>query len=200
MALSLAVGALTAVGLRAHLREVEARTVAAGPTTEVVSAARDLARGIALGPEDLATMEVPEAVLPPGAIDDPALVVGRTLTAPVAAGEVLTDLRLARAGPVAALVPAGLRAVPLTVRAPSGILAPGDRVDVVAATPGEPFAETVAGEVEVLSVGPAVASDVGEAVTLVVLVAPTTAERLAAARTVSDLSVAVAPPVEAAPQ
>lgn len=200
LALSLAVGGATALALQAHLRAVEAAARPAGPTTAAVAVARHLPRGALLGPDDLRMLEVPADALPPGALTDPALASGRTLAASVAGGEVLTRLRIADAGPVAALVPPGLRAVPLTVRAPAGLLATGDRVDVLAARPGTPFAEMVAGEVEVLSVGPGNALEGSEeAATIVVLVSPTTAGALAAARTTSDLSVAVAPPPEASP-
>lgn len=201
LALSLVTGAGTAVALHAHLRTLEARAGTPVPTVSVVAAAGDLTRGTALSPDDVQTLDVPGDAVPPGALRDPAAAVGHTLTTTVAAGEVLTDLRLVRAGPVAALVPDGLRAVPLTVRAPADLVVPGDRVDVLAAAPGEPFARTVASEVEILSARPAAAAEgMGEATTYVLLVGPETSEALAAARMTADLSVAVVPPPGGAPE
>jgi len=105
-------------------------------------------------------------------------------------------------GPVAALVPDGLRAIAITAAVPSGVLAAGDRVDVLAtfASGQQPHTETVVEGAEVLSVVTAAGlEESAGASTLVLLVTPDVAERLAFARAFADLAVAVAPPLEATP-
>jgi Flp pilus assembly protein CpaB len=75
---------------------------------------------------------------------------------------------------------------------------PGDRVDVLATYGGErPHTETVASGLEVLRVmSPATSGAVGggaEVPSLVLLVSPLDAERLAYAKAFADLTVSIAP-------
>jgi len=116
------------------------------------------------------------------------------LAADVSAGEALTAPRLAaRGGPVAAMVPAGLRAVPVPVAFPSGVLASGDRVDVLATfAAGQPHTEVVVTEAEVLSILSAEGTLDGTT-HLILVVTPGDAERLAYARSFAELSIAVTP-------
>ena len=79
------------------------------------------------------------------------------LIADLAEGEILTKTRLSSAGtgPVAALVPAGLRAFVLPAGPPAGTVRSGDEIDVLAtygANAGRPYTETVASGLEVLDV------------------------------------------------
>jgi pilus assembly protein CpaB len=137
-------------------------------------------------------VEVLAETLPPGALRDVEEALGRTLGADVVAGEVLTAARLAPpGGPIAALVPDGLRAVAVATFLPTGIVSRGDRVDVLA-TFAEGGTEVVATGAEVLLVIGGT-GDLGEATTLVLLVTPETARSLAVARAFGDLSVAIAP-------
>jgi Flp pilus assembly protein CpaB len=78
------------------------------------------------------------------------------------------------------------------------VVVPGDRVDVLAtfppgATTGGPHAETVAPEAEILLIvdGPAY-DESAEAATVMLLVTAETAERLAYARSMGELSLAIA--------
>lgn len=196
LGLSVVLGASTTLVLRGHLARLEARAAAGGPGVPVVLAVTALPRGAVLASGSLRLAEVPERYLPPGALRSLDEAQGRTLGAEVLAGEVLTRARLAPAGgPVAALVPPGLRAVIVTVAVPPGSLAPGDRVDLLATfATGAPHTETVVSEAEVLGVT-ATASHDGSAGASVVtlLVSPETAERIAFARAFADLSIAVAP-------
>lgn len=200
-ALSIALAGLTTVTLRGHLARLEARAATPGDPVPVVVAARALHRGTVLLPEDLRQATMPGRFAPPGALGSPEEAVGAALAADMAAGEPLTATRLLRAGPVAAQVPAGLRAMPLTVSLPPGSVVPGDRVDILATRVGTPLAESVASGLEVLLVlRDAAPEGIGEAATtLVLLVAPDTAARLARARAFSDITVVIAPPAATLP-
>jgi pilus assembly protein CpaB len=184
--------------LRGYLARLAARAAAGGPGRPVVVAVSDLGRGTLLTPDLLAMEEIPAPYVPPGALGSPDEVAGRFLGADILAGEVLTQARLApEGGPVASLVPPGLRAVPVTAGVPAGTVAPGDRVDVLATfATGRPHTETVVESAEVLIVRTASGDAFGEAATLMLLVAPDTAARLAYARAFADLAVALAPPQE----
>ncbi len=206
LALAVLLGTAATLVLRAHLARLEARARSGGPGVPVVVAARALARGSVLDPSSVREGSLPRRFLPPGALLSAERVWGRILAADVASGEILTGARLAPSGgPVASLVPPGLRAVPLTVAVPPGVVVPGDRVDVLAtfvpgAASGGSHAETVASEAEVLRlVDRAGFEEPVDAATVVLLVTPETAERLAYARSLGDLSLAIAPPATPGP-
>lgn len=99
---------------------------------------------------------------------------------------------------MASMVPAGLRAVPVPAAAPGGLLAPGDRVDVLATfAAGQPHTETVVEGAEVLSIlGPQEGTFDG-VTNVVLLVSPDAAERLAYARSFAELSISVTSAEEA---
>lgn len=195
-ALSLALAGAATLALRGHLARLEARAAMPTDAVPVVVAARDLARGTLLEPQALRETLIPARYAPPGAVASVGEAAGAALAADLAAGEPLTATRLVRAGPVAAQVPAGLRAMPLSVSLPHGAVVPGDRVDVLAVTAGTPMTETVAAGLEVLLVlRDAAPEGIGESVTtLVLLASPDTAARLARARALSDLTAVIAPP------
>ena len=147
---------LTAVAVAAGLHSV---TAPPPQRIDVLVAARDLPGGTVLGPGDLTP--VPFA---PGSVPDDlaTFTAGRTLAAPVRRGEPVTDVRLV--GPGLADGHPGLTAVP--VRLPDagmvGLLAAGDRIDLVAADPQGSGARVVAAGVPVLAVPgalPVAASD-----------------------------------------
>jgi pilus assembly protein CpaB len=201
MFLSLVLGVLTTLALRGHLARLEARAAAAGPGAPVVVMSAHVERGAVLGTEVLDVRRIPAPYRPPGALTDVAQAVGRIVASDMAAGEPVTETRLAPpGGPVAALVPPGLRAFPVEAAVPRGTVAGGDRVDVLATfATGAPHTETVASEAEVLSVVPGAAHDeFGGGSTIILLVGPETAERLAHARAFAELAIAVAPAGEPA--
>ncbi len=115
------------------------------PTTiEVLVAAHDLPAGQVVDADDVELRAVPPDVVPTGLVDR-ADALGRTVAAPMRRGEPLTDVRLVSESLLAGYP--GLIAVP--VRIPDGgavgLLAVGDRVDVLAADPtGRSDAEVVA--------------------------------------------------------
>lgn len=109
---------------------------------DTVVATRDLAPGRVLDAADLRTVPRPAGMLPEGALRDFGPLLGATVTAPVRAGEILTDLRVL--GPRLATAATGAREariVPIRLadKAVADILRIGDRVDVIAGA--EPAAE-----------------------------------------------------------
>ena len=202
--------------LHAYVTRVAAAAGAAGPDVTVVVATRAIARGSAVRAGELQATSMPKAYAPPGSFSSIAQAAGRVALGDLAAGEVVTETRLARvrAGPVASLIPAGLRAFAVPTSLPRGAIGNGDLVDVLAtygATGGgQPHTEAVVSGVEVLFVldasglgsspgadpeGPDVApSDIGQSMTLVLLVSPDQETRLAFARAFANLEVVIAPP------
>jgi Flp pilus assembly protein CpaB len=206
VACAVLLGALAFVVVRGYQERVEALHPALGPRVVTVTAATDLARGTLLSDEMLDPSSVPEEFLPPGAIGDAASIVGRVLTAKVEAGEILTRSRLGapKVGPVAALVPEGLRGVVVPSGVPPGTLRAGDRVEVYATYGGgRPHTELVASGLEVVRIlaegttggGGIEGTVTGDAgVLLALIVDGDTASRLAYARAFGQLQIAILGP------
>ncbi len=192
-ALSLLLAAGATLLLRGHLLRLEASAQAAGPGGPIVVVETDLARGTVLEPSSLSERSVPDSYRPPGALTSLDQATGRQLAADVVAGEPLTETRLSGdGGPMAVMVPPGLRAVPVAVTAPPGLLASGDRVDVLATfAAGQPHTETVVSGAEVLSILGGGSDGLDGVATLVLLVSPDAAETLAYARSFAELSISV---------
>ena len=198
--------------VRGYEARVEALAPALGEPVRVVVATAGLPRGTVLVSGMLREATYPSRYTPPGAVHEVERAAGRTLIAAMAPGEPLTHTRLApiRTGPVAALVPPGLRAFAVVTSLPRGSVRPGDRVDVLATfAGGQPHTETVASGVEVLTVlaangvgggeglGDAPAAfESGPGQTLILLMSPDRAEQLAYARAFADLSISVDGPGE----
>jgi pilus assembly protein CpaB len=201
--------ATSAILIHGYLDAARAAGPSPGPQVTVVVAAGPIQRGATLVGSQLRLARLPQAFAPPGSLGDVASAAGRVVLADLAPGEVVTQTRLARvrAGPVASLVPRGLRAFAVPTSLPPGAVAPGDRVDIVATyASGQPHSEVVVEAVEVLFVlGPsqsgqegalgldAGAAGVEAATTLVLLVSPDQEERLAFARAFASLEVAIEP-------
>jgi Flp pilus assembly protein CpaB len=138
-------GLLTAVAVAAGLHTARA---APPPQVEVLVAAHDLPAGEVLDAGDVRRVGFAPDSVPGGVARDPE---GRTLAAPLRAGEPLTDVRLV--GPALTDGYPGLVAVP--VRLPdagmAGLLRVGDRIDLVSADPQGRSAETIAADVPVLA-------------------------------------------------
>lgn len=194
------------------VRGQEARWARLHPSTgtpvAVWTASSDLPRGTTLTDAMIVQRSMPSAFLPPGSFRSTDAITGRVLSADVVAGEVLTRARVAAAdvGPIAALVPPGLRAVVVPSGVPPGTIRAGDRVDVLATYGGgRAYTETVATSLEVIRVltstgtAPGTAGSVAGVTSspgpnLVVLVGPDLAERIAFARAFGQISVDVAGP------
>jgi pilus assembly protein CpaB len=203
LGLSVAAGLLAVLLMKGYARRLEATRPDVGQPVKVVVANRSIARGATVTPEMVRADQRPSAFAPPDAVAAVEAVVGRVLAADVAAGEVLTLTRLAgtESGPVAALVPAGLRAFLIPSSLPAEAIRTGDRVDVLAAFGGgRPHVETVAAGIEVGQVMAAPADggvpgvDAASGPSLVLLVDAETAERLTYALTFGTLAVAIDPP------
>lgn len=125
-------------------------TLAPSPpaTVEVLVAARDLPSGALLADDDLVSRAWPADLAPAAAAASPT---GRVLAAPIARGEVVTDVRLV--GPRLALAQPGDTVVP--VRLPdagmAALLRTGDEVDLLATDPGTGSSTVVARDVTVLA-------------------------------------------------
>jgi pilus assembly protein CpaB len=198
--------------IRGYAARVEALAPALGEPVPVVVATSGLPRGTVLSADMLQVASYPARFAPPGAIRDPSDAEGRTLLAALAADEPLTRTRLSRAqaGPMAALVPPGLRAFSMETALPRGAVRAGDRVDVLATfAGGQPHTETVVTGVEILAVmdpasesgvnglgGAGAGSEAAGGQTLILLVGPDQAEDLAYARAFADLSISVEGPDE----
>jgi pilus assembly protein CpaB len=198
----------TALVMRAYAHKLDTVRPDGGPPVSVVAATTDVARGAVLTEAALEVVTMPSRFAPPGAMRDIARATGRIAVAHIAAGEIVTELRLAgaRSGPTASLVPAGMRAVQVPVTSVVGVK-PGDLVDVLATFGGGGAHTEVAGEaIEVLAVdraggGAAFGAPAGGSggIGLVLLVTPTDAERLAFASAFATLSVAVRSPDDLVP-
>lgn len=132
-----AVAALAATRVGTLDDEAAAARAAWGEGVPVVVATRDLAAGEVVGADDVVVASWPPAVVPEGALAEvPA---GRTVAAPIVAGEAVVGARVAPEGlsDVAALLPPGWRAVAVPAFGGGAggdhpPLAVGDRVDVLA--------------------------------------------------------------------
>lgn len=201
LALACVSGAAAYLLASGWVARVEAARPDPGPLVEVVVAASPVPRGATLAPGQVRVETIPSRYAAPGALGEPDDAVGRVATSPLTSGEVVTETRLAPggSGPLAALVPPGLRAVVVPARVPPGVLEPGDRVDVVATYGGaRPYADTVATGLEVVLVldgdGDGLSPVASEGVSVAVLVDPAQAERLAYAGAFATISVAIAGP------
>jgi Flp pilus assembly protein CpaB len=203
LSLSLVAGLLAVMLMRGYARKLQTTRPDVGQPVNVVVTTRAIARGATVTPDMVRAHQMPSAFVPPGAVQTPGDVLGHVLSADVAAGEVLTRTRLAgtESGPVAALVPPGLRAFPIPSNLLAGAIRTGDRVDVLAAFGGgRPHVETVATDVEVSQVltvpdaGALAGVDTPSGPSLVLLVDTDTAEQLAFAVTFAKLAVTIEPP------
>jgi Flp pilus assembly protein CpaB len=214
---SVALSAAAGLVLRSYVSREAVVASAAAPEVAVVTAASPIQRGTPVAPGELRLARMPVAYAPPGALTDVSKAAGRVALADLVTGEVVTETRLARvrAGPVASLVPQGLRAFAVQTSLPAGLVAPGDHVDVLATfNAGQAHTETVVSSVEILLVlgegtpapagsgasdrggglGPGPSTEDGAgATTLVLLVSPDQQERLAFARAFANLEVTLAP-------
>ncbi len=124
--------ALLAVGMVRVRADDAARTLAGlGRTRTVVVARHDLEPGRVVGGDDTELRTLPVAAVPDAALQRPPT--GRTVTAAIVAGEVISTSRLSPDGVegLAALVPAGRRAIAVPTPDSRLRVRIDDRVDVL---------------------------------------------------------------------
>jgi pilus assembly protein CpaB len=171
-----ALAAFTASTIAGQMDRAGAQVARYGRLRPVVTAARPVEVGAVLRSADVVVSSMPAAFLPEGALGATGDVVGRTVVVPLFRGTPVVAGQLAPDGleGLAALLPAGGRAVAVPTGPASVALRRGDRVDVLATFDPPPAGEDptfpVAEAALVLDAGP-------EAVT--VAVAPQEAVRLA---------------------
>ncbi|HVF74796.1 MAG TPA: SAF domain-containing protein [Acidimicrobiales bacterium] len=172
---------LVTMAVTAMVRHATASARSLGRLVAVPVAARPLALGAVVGEEDVSWREVPAGVLP-GAPVEPSPV-GRTVVVPVLDGEVLLAAKFAPAGlsGVAALLPAGARALAVPVVAANPSVQRGDRVDLLADS------EVIAADAVVL--------DVNDEVVTIAVVADE-APRVAHALSTGVVTLSLASPYE----
>jgi pilus assembly protein CpaB len=135
---------------------------------EVVTAALDIPLGTQIEERHLSTIQMLPGTEPRGAYKKKSALLGKIAKAPIIAGEIILEPRVADLGsgsPLAAVVAKDMRAI--TVRVDDvvgvgGFLLPGNRVDVLATrkeTNQEPVTETILDNVKVLAVDQTAASD-----------------------------------------
>lgn len=136
---------LLGVAVTAGLRAVAAPPP---PTTPVLVAARDLPAGTLLAADDLAPAELPPDAVPQAVLAEPA---GRTLAAPLRAGEPVTDVRVVGPGPTRGLDDVVAVPVRLPDAGSVALLHVGDRLDLLATDPRGERTGPVADDVPVLA-------------------------------------------------
>lgn len=158
----------------AVLTGVRAASMPPVETTAVLVAAHDLPGGSTLVVDDVTTADLPTGSVPAGVVPSPQDLDGRTLAAPVRAGEPITDVRLVAPGLLDGYP--GLVAAPVRVADPASVrlLAVGDRVDLLAVSPDGGAAEVVAEGAPVVAVPGATTDDglVGGALVVVAVPEP----------------------------
>jgi pilus assembly protein CpaB len=183
----------------------------AGPTVQLIVAARQLDPGTMIRDGDVHQVDWPNA-LPKGAIVNKQDIVGRGVIATVFEGEPFVDTRLAAKGAgagFAASIPAGMRAVAVHVNevvGVAGFVVPGMRVDILITgnPPGDASqgtrVKTLLQNIEVLSAGQNFQHDAeGKPVTVPVvnlLVTPDQAELLSLAGNETKIQLVLRNPLD----
>lgn len=155
-----ALAALTASTVAGQVSRAGAEAARFGNLRPAVTAARAVEAGAVIAPADVVVRTVPAAFLPEGAVAAAADVVGRTAVVPLFRGGAVVAGQLAPEGleGLAALLPAGDRAVAVPTGPATVALRRGDRVDVLVTFDPPPAGEDptfpVAEAALVVDVGP----------------------------------------------
>lgn len=159
-----------------------------GPQAQVLVAARELGPGGRLTAEDVAVRTVPAELAPQDALAAPDDAVGRSVTGPVGAGEILTVRRVLTDRTAGQIRP-GARLVPVSLQdsATMDLLRPGDVVDVVAQRKDD--SPAVLARSATVAVGPAAQAGRQQARTAMLAMSEAEAHAVAAAALSSPLSV-----------
>lgn len=191
------VAAVAATGVFYALLPAGAAGGAAAAQATVMVAARDIALGAALRPEDVRVEAWKQGAPPEEAVRLASDAIGRVALRPMTAGELLRAGSLGPAGAGAlAAIPRGLRAVSLHPVDSQGVVAmlqPGSRVDVqVVNVRGETYARRVLEGVEVLQVQ----KGDGQRAVVTVVAKPEDADRLSLADALQQIRLLARNPAE----
>lgn len=134
--IALLIGFMSALIAVSYVNRRERQLLSMATPINVVVASIDLPRGHVITEDDLRLMEVPQRFVQPGYFTNPSELVHRIVLARVQEGETLTQTRVAisEIEALSAKLPAGQRAVTLSVSDVSGVaglISPGDAVDVL---------------------------------------------------------------------
>jgi pilus assembly protein CpaB len=221
IALTAAVGAAwVARKIVSGPREVETveKTVGA---TDVLVAATAINLGDSVRADNLKWQQWPVEGVTPGLItrnaqpDAPTELSGAVARAPFIAGEPIKEqklIKISEGGVMAAILPAGMRAISTPIReetAAGGFILPNDRVDVILShkmrvgSKEEPVSEAVLRNVRVLAIGQEIENKDGEKVatgkTATLELTPRQAEVLALAQSMGEISLSLRSLADAAP-
>ena len=129
-----AVAVVTALAVSQLIGRANAEAARYGSARTVLVAVRDVAVGDEVGAGDVVVRRLPAALVPGGAVGDPAEAHGRTVVVALFPGEAVLRRHLAPWGRrgVAALLPPGTRGITVPAGATAGRLGRGDTVDVLA--------------------------------------------------------------------
>src|SRR5262245_19025480 len=176
---------------------------------QVLVAKTDIRLGQIAGPENFRWQDWPQSALSPAfvqrsarpnAVSDFTGAVART---PLLPGEPVTSLKLVKAGDgsvLAAILPAGMRAISTRIKEETGVgkmILPNDHVDVMLTyrKRNEHVSETLFRNVRVLAIGQLIEAKVGkklaEGNTATLELTPQQAEELAAANSKGEISLAL---------
>jgi pilus assembly protein CpaB len=195
-------GVLTLVNKTARVVTKEVTVTLA----QVLVAKADIGLGQITGPESFRWQDWPQAALSPAyiqrstrpnAVTDLA---GSVARAPLLAGEPVTPIKLVKAGEggvLAAILPAGMRAISTRIKEETGVgklILPNDHVDVILTTRRKNAhnSETLLRNVRVLAIGQLIEAKEGkklaEGNTATLELTPQQAEELAAANSRGEIS------------
>ncbi len=189
--------------------------------TDVLVAATDIGLGDMVQSADFKWQQWPVKAITPGLItkeqqaDAPARLTGAVARAAFIAGEPINEqklIKISEGGVMAAILPAGMRAISTPIReetAVGGFILPNDRVDVILSYKArvgrkeKPVSETVLRNVRVLAIGQALENKDGEKVatgkTATLELTPRQTEVLALAQSIGQISLALRSLADARP-
>jgi Flp pilus assembly protein CpaB len=188
------------LGVRSEAAKAEQAQLASGPVVDAVVAARDMAAGTVIGPDDVRTVQLPSVYLPPQAVTSTTAAIGKVSGGSVLTGEVLVDARLGTSRFAVTVEPGTVAVTVAFASVPDGVT-PADRVDAYATFAGaRPYTTLVGEDLRILAIGEPDVS-VGEtgAVPITLDVDAETARQLLQAAAVGTLGLAVRAPDTASP-
>ncbi len=134
LAVAVACGLVAMIGVQ---KLISGNKPQAEPTGKVLTAIKDIEAGEGFTKENMAFKEMPLKLIPEGAVTDPQQIVGQVIRVKTFANEIIMLAKLGDEGRLGASrdIPEGMRMYTIPVDLTdvhSGMLGPGDHVDVIA--------------------------------------------------------------------